>query len=121
LEVLNDSSKREKSKNFTSMMKPETEINMALPVSDILPSQGSLKAADEVEVQLSKIISSAQQIAIIAEELLREFSANEISAKSNGMTPARLRQTIQAAAVAPRLLSATQQQLDSLHSMLRME
>jgi hypothetical protein len=75
----------------------------------------------QLEVQLSSIITSAKEISIIAEELLREFSTLDSISANDTMSPARLRQTIQAAAVAPRLLSATLQQLDALNSMLHQE
>ena len=78
------------------------------------------KAAPQtVEDQLANIITSAREIAIVAEELLREFSARETLALEtlNGTEPNP--QTPHAIALAPRLLAATQQQLTSLMAMLR--
>jgi hypothetical protein len=63
----------------------------------------------ELEDQLAVIISSARGVAIAAEELLREL-AQESTAK-------RARQ--HAISMAPRLLAATEQQLNSVAVMLR--
>jgi hypothetical protein len=64
-----------------------------------------------IDEQLAAIIASAREVAIVAEELLREFSARQTSAASASAPHAIL--------LAPRLLAATQQQLSSLLSMLR--
>ena len=76
-------------------------------------------APQSVEDQLADVITSAREIAIVAEELLREFSARETVAREtlNGAEPNP--QTPHAIALAPRLLAATQQQLTSLMVMLR--
>jgi hypothetical protein len=68
----------------------------------------------QLEQQLADIITSARDVAVIAEELLREFTARQLMA-----TPESTKQLSHAAMVAPRLLTATQQQLLSLMSMLR--
>jgi hypothetical protein len=68
----------------------------------------------ELEGQLADIITSARDVAVIAEELLREFSTRQLAGTSDN-----LKQLSHAVTVAPRLLTATQQQLLSLMSMLR--
>jgi hypothetical protein len=75
----------------------------------------------ELEIQLSSIIISAKEISIIAEELLREFTTLDFGSASDPISAAKLRQTKQAAAIAPRMLSATLQQLNALNSMLHQE
>ncbi len=67
-----------------------------------------------IEEQLAFVIRSAQDVAIVAEELLREFVALEAStqAGNNNSVP-------HAIVLAPRLLSATQQQLTSLLAMMK--
>jgi TPP-dependent 2-oxoacid decarboxylase len=71
-------------------------------------------AAHTIEDQLAHIITSAREVAIVAEELLREFSARETITGS-----VSAQQTPHAIALAPRLIAATQQQLLSLLAMLR--
>jgi hypothetical protein len=78
-------------------------------------------ASEQIEKQLSSIISAAQQIAAISEELMREFTTYNIGLSQNQLEPAKLRKIIHAAAVAPLMLSATQQQLDSLNSLLQIK
>jgi hypothetical protein len=78
-------------------------------------------ASEQIEKQLSSIISSAQQIAAISEELMREFTTYNIGFSQSQIEPAKLRKIIHAAAVAPLMLSATQQQLDSLNSLLHIK
>jgi hypothetical protein len=63
-----------------------------------------------IEEQLAFVIRSAQDVAIVAEELLREFVALE--AGNDRSVP-------HAIVLAPRLLSATQQQLTSLLAMMK--
>ena len=67
-----------------------------------------------IEEQLAFVIRSAQDVAIVAEELLREFVALE-AAKQAGHD----RSVPHAIVLAPRLLSATQQQLTSLLAMMK--
>jgi hypothetical protein len=62
-----------------------------------------------LEEQLAEIIASARNVAIIAEELLRDVSH---SGMVQGTAPHAL-------AMAPRLLAATEQQLASVAAMLR--
>ena len=71
-------------------------------------------APQSVEDQLADVITSAREIAVVAEELLREFAARDAL---NGMASNPLMP--HAIALAPRLLAATQQQLTSLMAMLR--
>jgi predicted amino acid dehydrogenase len=65
----------------------------------------------QMEDQLATIIISARNVAIAAEELLRE-----VSQAGEGVIG---RSTPHAIAVAPRLLAATEQQLLSVTAMLR--
>jgi hypothetical protein len=77
----------------------------ALPAADVV-DDALLRQMDE---QLATIIASARSVAIAAEELLRELHrANE--AGNVGQ---------RAIAMAPRLLAATDQQLQSVAAMLR--
>jgi hypothetical protein len=76
-----------------------------LPITDKPPT---------IEEQLAFVIRSAQDVAIVAEELLREFVALEAS-KQDGND----RSIPHAIVLAPRLLSATQQQLTSLLAMMK--
>jgi hypothetical protein len=70
-------------------------------------------AATPVEDQLAAIITSARDVAVVAEELLREFAAKDVTGTpGNGVPP-------HAILLAPRLLAATQQQLNSLLAMMR--
>jgi hypothetical protein len=78
---------------------------------EMVASQG---VAHTIEDQLANIITSAREVAIVAEELLREFSARETIAGSGSTQPMP-----HAIALAPRLIAATQQQLLSLLAMLR--
>ena len=71
-------------------------------------------ATPQIEDQLAHIITSAREVAIVAEELLREFSARETI---NGSVSSQ--QMPHAISLAPRLLAATQQQLVSLLAMLK--
>jgi hypothetical protein len=89
--------------------------------SDILTDQQKTEetatsqgAAHNIEDQLAHIITSAREVAIVAEELLREFSARETIMGSG--SPQQIPHAI---ALAPRLIAATQQQLLSLLAMLR--
>ncbi|MGL4635859.1 MAG: hypothetical protein ACRCWF_07765 [Beijerinckiaceae bacterium] len=68
--------------------------------------------ANNVEEQLATIIASARNVAIVAEELLREVASQQTTTSDAGKLQHRL-------GVAPRLLSATEQQLESLLAMLR--
>jgi hypothetical protein len=67
-----------------------------------------------IEEQLAFVIRSAQDVAIVAEELLREFVALEA-----GKQAGNDRSVPHAIVLAPRLLSATQQQLTSLLAMMK--
>jgi hypothetical protein len=67
-----------------------------------------------IEEQLAFVIRSAQDVAIVAEELLREFVALEASTQAGND-----RSVPHAIVLAPRLLSATQQQLTSLLAMMK--
>jgi hypothetical protein len=67
-----------------------------------------------IEEQLAFVIRSAQDVAIVAEELLREFVALEA-----GKQAGHERNAPHAIVLAPRLLSATQQQLTSLLAMMK--
>jgi hypothetical protein len=62
-----------------------------------------------LEEQLATIITSARNVAVAAEELLREVSHTGTLAKA----------APHAVAMAPRLLAATEQQLLSVSAMLR--
>jgi hypothetical protein len=97
------------------------EMNMTSAISDMSSLASTTTNLSQLEVQLSNIIASSKQISIIAEELLREFSALDIAGSAGTISPGRMRQALHAAAVAPRLLAATQQQLESLGSMLSAE
>jgi hypothetical protein len=68
-----------------------------------------------IEDQLAHVIQSARDVAVVAEELLREFSAQNVTDETSESAPVP-----HAIVLAPRLLSATQQQLESLLAMLRM-
>jgi hypothetical protein len=61
------------------------------------------------EDQLARIITAARHVAIVAEELLREISQRNGAVESSP----------HALAMAPRLLAATEQQLNSVAAMLR--
>jgi hypothetical protein len=62
-----------------------------------------------LEDQLAAIIVSARNVAIVAEELLRDVSQSGVAFTS----------APHALAMAPRLLAATEQQLASVAAMLR--
>ncbi len=71
-----------------------------------------------IEDQLASIIESARSVAIVAEELLREVVTQGSSQSAEGLSsPGKLQHRLN---VAPRLLAATEQQLESLLAMLRM-
>ena len=91
---------------------------MTLAKTDISSLAATEINISQLELQLSIIITSSKKISTIAEELLREFSAVDTGRSNGTIAPARMRLALQAAAVAPRLLAATQQQLESLNSML---
>jgi hypothetical protein len=65
-----------------------------------------------IEEQLANVIGAAREVAVIAEELLREFVTLEATAADKPSVP-------HAIILAPRLLSATQQQLSSLLAMMK--
>ncbi len=67
-----------------------------------------------IDQHLAEVISSARDVAAAAEELLRELALQEAAARAGH--PAASPKAI---ALAPRLLSATQQQLVSVMAMLR--
>jgi hypothetical protein len=112
-------------------MTNDTEMNPSMSIDDATTDKGSNNvlntaqahnlAAEQIEKQLSSIISAAQQIAAISEELMREFTTYNMSFSQNQLEPVKLRKVIHAAAVAPLMLSATQQQLDSLNSLLQIK
>jgi E3 ubiquitin-protein ligase DOA10 len=102
-------------------MNNDIDGSPSMSIHDKAVGQFNTAASEQIEAQLSSIISSAQQIAAIAEELMREFTTQNIGLTQNRIEPARIRHIIHAAAVAPLMLSATQQQLDSLTSMLQMK
>ncbi len=81
------------------------------PLSGNTPSQAK---APTVEEQLAQVIGAARDVAVVAEELLREFVALEASAGSGVV-----RSVPHAVILAPRLLAATQQQLTSLLAMMK--
>jgi hypothetical protein len=62
-----------------------------------------------IEDQLARIITAARNVAVVAEELLRDVSAS-------GMNPGAAPHAV---SMAPRLLAATEQQLASVAAMLR--
>jgi hypothetical protein len=62
-----------------------------------------------IEDQLARIITAARNVAVVAEELLRDVSASGVNP---GAVP-------HAVSMAPRLLAATEQQLASVAAMLR--
>jgi hypothetical protein len=68
----------------------------------------------QLEQQLADIITAARDVAVVAEELLREFTAHQLTT-----TPESMLQLSHVATVAPRLLTTTQQQMLSLMAMLR--
>jgi hypothetical protein len=70
--------------------------------------------APTIEEQLAFVIASAREVAIVAEELLREFAALEATSANGQKTGVP-----HAVVLAPRLLSATQQQLMSLLAMMK--
>jgi hypothetical protein len=84
---------------------PSAQIIEPIPVSTKPPT---------IEEQLAFVIRSAQDVAIVAEELLREFVALEASTQAG-----HDRSVPHAIVLAPRLLSATQQQLTSLLAMMK--
>jgi uncharacterized membrane protein len=69
----------------------------------------AVAASTALEDQLARIITAARNVAVVAEELLRDVSASGIHA---GTAP-------HAVSMAPRLLAATEQQLASVAAMLR--
>jgi hypothetical protein len=83
-----------------------TPSNQA-PSNQALGSQ--VPAVLSVEDQLAQIIASARNVAVIAEELLRDVS-------QAGAEPQSARHAI---SMAPRLLAATEQQLVSVAAILR--
>jgi hypothetical protein len=102
-------------------MTNDIEINASMSNHDAITGQVNNLASEQIEKQLSSIISAAQQIAAISEELMREFTTYNIGLSQNQLEPAKLRKVVHAAAVAPLMLSATQQQLDSLNSLLQIK
>jgi hypothetical protein len=72
-------------------------------------SQIATAPAPALEEQLAQIISAARNVAVIAEELLRDVShsGNQASTAPHAIS------------MAPRLLAATEQQLASVAAMLR--
>jgi hypothetical protein len=93
------------------MAKLDRNDSMTNDADAALPQDIAVDGNDshELEDQLAVIIASARGVAIAAEELLREL-AQETAAK-------RSRQ--HAISMAPRLLAATEQQLNSVAVMLR--
>jgi hypothetical protein len=94
---------------------PKTEgedFMLAQPIEALDPAVGSAKSMT-VEEQLAHVIEAAREVAVVAEELLREFVAQDAARKGEGQA------TPHAVVLAPRLLSATQQQLNSLLAMMR--
>jgi hypothetical protein len=119
----------------TPFVRPEpedrtiTSWSIAMPSTGIPKDEGAHDAAAShpspegvvsqlktptIEEQLAFVISSAREVAIVAEELLREFAALEASSANGQKTSVP-----HAIVLAPRLLSATQQQLTSLLAMMR--
>jgi hypothetical protein len=75
----------------------------------VQPFPEAAATTPHMEEQLASIIKSARNVAVAAEELLRELSQSGLAA---GQAP-------RAIAMAPRLLAATEQQLASVSAMLR--
>jgi hypothetical protein len=94
---------------LSAMDMPDKKHTVGTP---IVNDNGSISVV-VVEEQLASIIVSARNVAVIAEELLREVA----TIGENDSTPGKLQQRLN---VAPRLLAATEQQLESLLMMLRM-
>lgn len=86
--------------------------------SGLLSDEALLAEAAEAQLNidehLAEVISSAREVAAAAEELLRELASQESAARAG--QPAASPKAI---ALAPQLLSATQQQLVSVMAMLR--
>lgn len=74
----------------------------------------AVELSGSIDEQLAEVIRSARDVAAAAEELLRELAGQEAAART-GQPSA----SVKAIALAPRLLSATQQQLLSVMAMLR--
>jgi hypothetical protein len=97
--------------------KPDFEGNLATPAHSIIVPE-NIDAAmhtPSVEDQLAAIIRSAREVAIVAEELLRENVAQNAAMAGD----ARPKTAAHAVLLAPLLLSATHQQLTSLLAMMR--
>ncbi|MGL5114227.1 MAG: hypothetical protein ACRC7G_06920 [Beijerinckiaceae bacterium] len=93
------------------MTRENRETAGVLPhAADVL----DLTSLISIDEQLASIIVSAREVAIVGEELLREFSTGQ-DAESN-IAMRKMRHKV---VLAPRLLAATQQQLNSLLAMLR--
>jgi hypothetical protein len=71
--------------------------------------EAALAHQRHLEEQLATIITSARNVAVAAEELLREVSQTGVVSRA----------APHAVAMAPRLLAATEQQLLSVSAMLR--
>jgi hypothetical protein len=98
-------------KNISSSILTEAQKQEAQKIEGTVTPQST---GPHIEDQLAHIITSAREVAVVAEELLREFSAREtINGSGSGQ------QMPHAIALAPRLIAATQQQLVSLLAMLR--
>jgi hypothetical protein len=81
-------------------------------VAKVMPDKGE-KLAD-MEEQLATIIELSRNVAVVAEELLREV--NGILSVSSDSEKRKIEHTV---LVAPRLLAATDQQLQSLLALLK--
>jgi hypothetical protein len=93
------------------LMNPMNDTEPGPPADTLLADTLTEGPQRQLEEQLASIITSARNVAVAAEELLREVS----QAGADG----QLRSAPHAIAVAPRLLAATEQQLLSVSAMLR--
>jgi hypothetical protein len=73
------------------------------------PVISQASASPVLEDQLAQIISTARNVAVIAEELLRDVSQTREGTQASPHT----------ISMVPRLLTATEQQLASIAAMLR--
>jgi hypothetical protein len=92
------------------MARSERTNTMAGELGVIAETTASnLNQQQSLEDQLATIITAARNVAVVAEELLREVAH---TGSLNNATP-------HAVSMAPRLLAATEQQLASVAAMLR--
>lgn len=91
-----------------SEMRPE----MSAPDAAQLLAASTNSHVGTAELKLAAIINAARKIAVLAEEVLRETVTSTTSAQSNSMLHS-------SPEMALRLLTATEQQLNSLLAMSR--